>query len=190
MSAERTPEDRTSGLTGGPRPEDAGEQPPAHLRAPGLQALAGLTVRGSDDRVVGRVRDVYQYDASGELAALTVMPRQLSSRTVMIPAAAIGGLTPPGASPAPDKDAVVRLRVDAVTARAGRRPPATAHVGPEELREAAEALGLGREDAAGTGAADGSVHWSGTADAAGPDDRPDPDRGHHLESSAPEDEPR
>lgn len=146
MSAERTPEDRTSGLTGGPEPEEARDQPAARERAPRLQALAGLTVRGSDDRIVGRVRDVYQHDASGELAALTVMPRQLSSRTVMIPAAAIGSLIPPGASPAPDKDAVVRLRVDAATARAGRRPPATAHVGPEELREAAEALGLGAED--------------------------------------------
>lgn len=172
MSAERTPEDRTSGLTGGPEPEDARDQPPVHHRTPGLQALAGLTVRGSDDRVVGRVRDVYQHDASGELAALTVMPRQLSSRTVMIPAAAIGGLTPPGASPAPDKDAVVRLRVDAATARAGRRPPATAHVGPEELREAAAALGLVAEGPAG------------------PDDGGAPDRGHHVESSAPEDEPR
>ena len=172
MSAERTPEDRTSGLTGGPEPEDARDQPLVHHRAPGLQALAGLTVRGSDDRVVGRVRDVYQHDASGELAALTVMPRQLSSRTVMIPAAAIVGLTPPVASPAPDKDAVVRLRVDAATARAGRRPPATAHVGPEELREAAAALGLVVEDAAG------------------PDDGGAPDRGHHVESSAPEDEPR
>ena len=85
---------------------------------------------------------------------------------------------------------MVRLRVDAATARAGRRPPATAHVGPEELREAAEALGLGPEDAAGAGAADGSVHRAGAEDAAGPDDRSDPDRGHHVESSAPEDEPR
>ncbi|WP_341856683.1 hypothetical protein [Brachybacterium sp. GPGPB12] len=84
----------------------------------------------------------------------------------------------------------MRLRVDAVTARAGRRPPATAHVGPEEPREAAEALGLGPEDAAGPGTADGSVHPSGTADAAAPDDGADPDRGHHVESSAPEDEPR
>jgi hypothetical protein len=37
---------------------------------------------------------------------------------------------------------VVHLRVDAATARAGVRPPETAHVTPQDLREAAEALGL------------------------------------------------
>ena len=69
MSAERVPEDRTSGLTGGPQPREAG--PGTDLgsgrRLPRLQALAGLTVRGSDGKTVGRVRDIYQQDASGEI---------------------------------------------------------------------------------------------------------------------------
>ena len=196
MSAERVPEDRTSGLTGGPQPREAG--PGTDLgsgrRLPRLQALAGLTVRGSDDRPVGRVRDIYQQDASGALAAITVMPRQLSARTVLIPAVAIEALPPldedragprsDKCAPAPEapgrettaphatarqapgrrapamdvpsedaraedatgKDDVIRLRVDAATARAGRRPPAIAHVAPQDLREAAEALGLDDPD--------------------------------------------
>ena len=37
---------------------------------------------------------------------------------------------------------MVRLRVDAATARAGKRPPEIAHVTPQQMREAAEALGL------------------------------------------------
>ena len=57
-----------------------------------LQGLAGLNVLGSDGKTVGRVRDIYQQDDSGELAAITVMPRQLSSRSVLIPAAAIAAL--------------------------------------------------------------------------------------------------
>lgn len=59
-----------------------------------LQDLAGLTVRGSDGGSVGRVRDIYQQDAGIELAAITVVPRQLSSRSVLIPAAAIASLPP------------------------------------------------------------------------------------------------
>lgn len=163
MNAGRVPEDRTSGLTGGPQPRADG---PGTDLAPGrrpsrLQALAGLTVRGSDGRTVGRVRDIYQQDASGALAAITVMPRQLSARTVLIPAAALEDLpllaapqdvARPGTpaesrSDAPTgaghgEDPVVHLRVDAATARAGVRPPETAHVTPQDLREAAEALGL------------------------------------------------
>lgn len=188
MSAGRVPEDHTSGLTGGPQPRpasaDAAEAafPAAPVpRFPRLQALAGLTVKGRDDRTVGRVRDIYQQDASGALAAITVVPRQLSSRAVLVPAAAIETLPPFGA-PQEDarrdprsgsdagsgsasdegssadsgsgsgsgsrsgsgsgEDPVVRLRVDAATARAGKRPPETAHVTPQQMREAAEALGL------------------------------------------------
>lgn len=59
-----------------------------------LQALAGVTVHGSDGKTVGRVRDIYQQDATGELAAITVMPRQLSARSVLIPASAIAALPP------------------------------------------------------------------------------------------------
>lgn len=51
--------------------------------------LPGAVVRGSDGQLVGRVRDIYLHDRSGEFAAITVKPGQLSSRTVLIPAAAI-----------------------------------------------------------------------------------------------------
>lgn len=162
MSPGRVPEDRTSGLTGGPQPRaDGAENEPASgsgrgsgRRLPRLQTLAGLTVRGSDGRTVGRVRDIYQQDASGALAAITVMPRQLSARTVLIPAAALEGLpslTAPQDAPRPDEDPAVHLRVDATTARSGIRPPETAHVTPQDLREAAEALGLGPGGAAAPG---------------------------------------
>ena len=50
--------------------------------------LPGAVVRGSDGQLVGRVRDIYLHDRSGEFAAITVKPGQLSSRTVLIPAAA------------------------------------------------------------------------------------------------------
>lgn len=160
MTAGRVPEDSTSGLTGGPQPpagaSDGAEQqaPDAPVaRAPRLQALAGLSVRDVEGRTVGRVRDIYQQDAGGALAAITVMPRQLSSRTVLLPASAIETLPPLGAASeaahrdrdekgSSDEDPVVRLRVDAATARAGKRPPETAHVTPQDLQEAAAALGL------------------------------------------------
>ena len=45
----------------------------------------------------------------------------------------------------------MHLRVDATTARSGIRPPETAHVTPQDLREAAEALGLGPGGAAAPG---------------------------------------
>jgi hypothetical protein len=102
-------------------------------------------VRGSDDRAVGRVRDIYQRDADGALAAITVMPRQLSARTVLIPAAAIAALPAPEEEregTRSEEDSAVRLHVPAAAARTGARPPETAHVTPAELRAAAEALGL------------------------------------------------
>lgn len=182
MTPGSSPDDRTSGLTGGPgvaptepvpadaaTPADAGPAPAATTdpaaRPPRLQALAGLTVRGADGRRVGRVRDVYQHDASGRLAALTVLPRQLSARSVLIPAPAIASLpaeedtarTPAdsagvdgasaGASSTDDSAAAdaapreVVLRVDAATAKAGLRPPDTLHATPELLAEALDVLG-------------------------------------------------
>ncbi len=73
-----------------------------------LLTLAGLTVHGSDGRTVGRVRDIYLEDATGELAAITVMPRQLSARSVLIPAAAIASLPEaPPVEPADDSSASV-----------------------------------------------------------------------------------
>lgn len=154
MSPGPAPEDDPSPTTEGPARVAA--------RRRRLQALAGLTVHGSDGRTVGRVRDIYQQDASGELAAITVMPRQLSARSVLIPAAAIAALPvdePPRAvdeaTRAADEAArergtaehaaarTVGLRIDAATAKAGLRPPETLHASPEMLRRAAEALGLG-----------------------------------------------
>lgn len=73
-----------------------------------LQALAGVTVHGSDGTTVGRVRDIYQQDATGELAAITVMPRQLSAHSVLIPASAIAALPDmpeESADPSADADA-------------------------------------------------------------------------------------
>src|SRR5699024_10614896 len=66
--------------------------PPDRAGRRRLQALAGATVRGNDGKTVGRVRDVYLHDATGDLAAITVMPRQLSDHSVLIPAAAIAAL--------------------------------------------------------------------------------------------------
>lgn len=93
-------------LVPGGRPEEQaaadGSEPSARAeRRRRLQGLAGLTVLGSDGRTVGRVRDIYQHDDSGELAAITVMPRQLSSRSVLIPSAAITALpaSPPAEGP-------------------------------------------------------------------------------------------
>ncbi|ASK65573.1 hypothetical protein CFK39_06690 [Brachybacterium avium] len=119
-----------------------------------MQGLAGVTVHGSDGKTVGRVRDVYLRDATGELAAISVMPRQLSTRSVLIPAAAIAALPGtleelaaphrPAAEEAPGKGTgdILQLRVDAATAKAGTPPPLTLHTTPEDLQEAAAALRL------------------------------------------------
>lgn len=134
-----------------------------------MLALAGVTVHGSDGKTVGRVRDVYLQDATGELAAITVMPRQLSARSVLLPAAAIAALPQePQAAQEPDgadadhepdgtdegqephgtevphstEDHVLHLRVDARTAKAGTRPPLTLHATPDALEAAVAALHL------------------------------------------------
>ena len=54
--------------------------------------VPGAVVRGSDGQIVGRVRDIYLVDRTGELAAITVAAGQLASRNVLIPAAAIADL--------------------------------------------------------------------------------------------------
>ena len=79
-----------------------------------LQALAGVTVLGSDGAQVGRVRDVYLHDATGELAAITVVRRQLSSRSVLIPTAAIAVLPAQHTEPdEPDPDRRAEAQVTA-----------------------------------------------------------------------------
>lgn len=161
---------RPSASDGAGDPDGAADPAPADRRRR-LQDLAGLTVRGSDGGSVGRVRDVYQQDAGTELAAITVVPRQLSSRSVLIPAAAIASLPPekadaegsadgdgaPGGDSAASgrRDAkengaspVIELRIDVATAKAGAHPPLTGHLTPEELRAAAAVLGLGTDHGA------------------------------------------
>ena len=125
--------------------------PPDRAGRRRLQALAGATVRGNDGKTVGRVRDVYLHDATGDLAAITVMPRQLSAHSVLIPAAAIAALPELPERPEDDAaagaDQVVRLLVDTPTATSGVRPPHTLHATPQVLREAAAALRLGEGSA-------------------------------------------
>lgn len=122
----------------GTGPSDEQGSGPAGRRAR-LLALAGLPVLGSEGDTVGRVRDIYLHDATGELAAVSVVRRQLSSRHGVIPSAAIAEL--PAAEP--DESAPsIRLLISAETARTGIRPPQTGHLTPELLREAHEVLGL------------------------------------------------
>lgn len=141
MSLGAMPEDSPSVPAGSAEPVPPSARAERRLR---LQGLAGVTVLGSDGRTVGRVRDIYQQDDSGELAAITVMPRQLSSRAVLIPSAAIAALpAEPAEEPAEPRAAdAVQLRIGADAARAGLRPPDTGHATAELLREAETALGL------------------------------------------------
>src|SRR5699024_169049 len=69
---------------------------PPGRRSMRTRVLPGAVVRGSDGQLVGRVRDIYLHDRSGEFAAITVKPGQLSPRTVLIPAAAIAELDTEG----------------------------------------------------------------------------------------------
>lgn len=102
--------------------------------------LSGATVHGSDGEHVGRVRDIYLHDATGELAAITVSVGRLRGRTVLLPAVAIapGALTELFDTPSQ----ALTLVVDAAAARAGAAPPDTAHADPQTLRRAARALGI------------------------------------------------
>ncbi|MGO2559611.1 PRC-barrel domain-containing protein [Brachybacterium sp.] len=145
------------------RPDNSGDD----ARRRRLHALAGVTVHGSDGKTVGRVRDVYLHDATDELAAITVTPRQLSARSVLLPASAIAALPEVPEDPGPPRaeaknptadsptaaaaddqateqggDHVLHLLVDAATAKAGVHPPATLHATPQGLQEAAAALHL------------------------------------------------
>ena len=141
MSLGAMPEDSPSVPAGSAEPVPPSARAERRLR---LQGLAGVTVLGSDGRTVGRVRDIYQQDDSGELAAITVMPRQLSSRAVLIPSAAIAALPaePPDEPADPRAADAVRLRIGAACARGGLRPPDTGPATAELLREAETALGL------------------------------------------------
>lgn len=119
--------------------------------------LAGVHVHGADGDLVGRVRDIYLHDRSGSLRAITVTRGRWSTRTVLIPVAALrggadaasSGYDPDGKPVAPvahpphrDHTDPLTLLVDAQVAREGVAPPATGHVTPQQLHEAAEALGL------------------------------------------------
>ncbi|MGP9539375.1 PRC-barrel domain-containing protein [Brachybacterium sp. AOP43-C2-M15] len=182
----QAPDDRTSGLTGGPDSASAAERalPSRAAAARRLQELAGLPVRGSDGKTVGRVRDLYQQDAGGELAAISVMPRQLSARTVLIPAAAIASLPAQSAAEGEhDRSeadagsdgagresstaaAEIELLVETATAKDGPEPPETLHVTPQDLRDAAAALGLGDPSAEPAEPADPAERTAPTASVA------------------------
>src|SRR5690625_1367627 len=54
--------------------------------------LPGAVVRGSGGQLVGPRRDTHLHDPAAELAPITATPGHLSSRTVLIPAAAIARL--------------------------------------------------------------------------------------------------
>ncbi|ATG50853.1 hypothetical protein CFK38_04425 [Brachybacterium vulturis] len=149
------PDEAATESAPGDRPAERPAQDPGlRARRRRLQALAGATVYGSDGRTVGRVRDVYLRDATGELAAIAVMPQQLSAGSVLIPAAAIAALPEtlekssaphrPAVDDATEQDGdhVLHLLVDAATAKAGAPPPLTLHATPQELRAAAAALHL------------------------------------------------
>lgn len=129
----RTQEGAAALVPGG-RPEeraatDGPERTSQAERRLRLQGLAGMTVLGSDGKTVGRVRDIYQQDSGGKLAAITVMPRQLSARSVLIPSAAIAALPAEhpadGADPADGNDPVDSAGpTDAGPADAGNTDPA------------------------------------------------------------------
>lgn len=175
--------DEVTGPGGGTRAGEAerGSSDTGRLdRRARLQALAGVTVLGSDGAQVGRVRDIYVHDATGELAAIAVVRRQLSSRSVLIPTPAIAVLPAPHTEPgepdarrraAADRDAdpahpqALWLCVDAASARAGLRPPDTLHASPRTLREAGRAVGL--EEATNTV---GPGEVAGPGEAAGPEE--------------------
>lgn len=126
--------DGAAALVPGGRPEeraaaDGPERTSQAERRLRLQGLAGMTVLGSDGKTVGRVRDIYQQDSGGKLAAITVMPRQLSARSVLIPSAAIAALPAEhpadGADPADGNDPVDSAGpTDAGPADAGNTDPA------------------------------------------------------------------
>lgn len=82
------------GADGDSAPPADGDSAPARAgeRRARLQALAGTRVMGSDGATVGRVRDIYLHDATAQLAAITVVRRQLSSGAVLIPASVIAEL--------------------------------------------------------------------------------------------------
>src|SRR5699024_10760893 len=125
--------------------------PPDRAGRRRLQALAGATVRGNDGKTVGRARDVYLHDATGDPAAISVIPRPPRAHRVPTPAAASAALPElpdhPEADAAAGADQVVRLLVATPTATSGVRPPHTLHATPQVLREAAAALRLGEGSA-------------------------------------------
>ena len=112
----------------------------AELTEAEAASLSGIDVVGADDAPVGRVRDVYRTDRTGAVAALAVTRGKLSTRTVLVPTAAIDLPTPH--DPEHERTAPIRLLVPARAAREGQEPPATGHLTPEELRAAERGMGI------------------------------------------------
>ena len=109
----------------------------AELTEAEAASLSGIDVVGADDAPVGRVRDVYR---TGAVAALAVTRGKLSTRTVLVPTAAID--LPTLHDPEHERTAPIRLLVPARAAREGQEPPATGHLTPEELRAAERGMGI------------------------------------------------
>lgn len=100
--------------------------------------LASAVVRSTDDRVVGRVRDVYRRDRGGDLAAVSVALGRFRSRIVLLPATAFTVAT----SEASGHSVELHLATSAGDLSAAIDAPETLHADPDLLSRAAEALGV------------------------------------------------
>src|SRR5690625_1875456 len=139
---------------------------PPGRRSMRTRVLPGAVVRGSDGQLVGRVRDIYLHDRSGEFAAITVKPGQLSPRTVLIPAAAIADLATEGV----DGPCIATDGADGAQADGGpadRAPADGADGGPADGAPADR----GRADGGSPegGRADGGSPEGGRADGGSPE---------------------
>lgn len=131
-------------------------------------ALSTAVVRGDDGTVLGRVRDVYLRDADRDLVAVSVALGRLGLRTVLVPATAFTV----GATDETHHGMVLRALAEVGDLRAAPEAPATLHVTPQQLQEAAEALGV-----AGPAPRSGPVHQAHA---------PDPERSVRIPGGAAE----
>ena len=100
--------------------------------------LASALVRTAEGEVVGRVRDVFCTDASGDLAAVTVARGRIRTRQVLLPAADVELVRT-----SEDRDGIeLRLRIPRSALDCAAVPPETGHVSRQELVEAARAVGI------------------------------------------------
>lgn len=96
-----------------------------------MTRLAQARVVDRQGRRLGRVRDVYLADRTGEVAGVTVALGRMGLREVLVPATLLGEAEP----------GRVRVDADAATLQRGRPAPATGYAGPDVFEAAAAALG-------------------------------------------------